>query len=364
MFVVATRNFPPDLGGMQNLMEGLSNGLLNHGSVKVFADNFTNAETYDASSKLQIQRIGGFKIFRKFRKASLVNEFLNKNQVRAVFFDHWKSIENIKIEALNKQPSFCLIHSKEINHDQGSSLNKRMLAALSKATFIIANSNFTKNLIKEKGMIAKNIHVIHPGCNYPITVSAEANTKAQQLFNQANPKIITVARLDKRKNHEKILMTIKNLISKFPNIKYISIGDGEEKNNLLKLKTELSLNKEVEFIFNSSEQEKVALLSNADLCFMPSIISKKSVEGFGITFIEAAAYGVASIGGKDGGQVDAIQHNQTGLICDGNDLSAIYEAIIKFFENNNNKKFGAAAKEFSKKFNWSLIVKEYLKLLN
>ena len=364
MFVVATRNFPPDLGGMQNLMEGLSNGLLNHGPVKVFADSFANAETYDASSKLQIQRIGGFKIFRKFRKASLVNEFLNKNQVRAVFFDHWKSIENIKIEALNKQPSFCLIHSKEINHDQGSSLNKRMLAALSRATFIIANSNFTKNLIKEKGMTATNIHVIHPGCNYPITVSAEANTKAQQLFGQANPKIITVARLDKRKNHEKILMTIKNLIPKFPNIKYISIGDGEEKNNLLKLKTELSLNKEVEFIFNSSEQEKVALLSNADLCFMPSIISKKSVEGFGITFIEAAAYGVGSIGGKDGGQVDAIQHNQTGLICDGNDLSAIYEAIIKFFENNNNKKFGAAAKEFSKKFNWSLIVKEYLKLLN
>jgi hypothetical protein len=28
MFLVATRNFPPELGGMQNLMEGLSNALL------------------------------------------------------------------------------------------------------------------------------------------------------------------------------------------------------------------------------------------------------------------------------------------------------------------------------------------------
>ena len=35
MFLVSTRNFPPELGGMQNLMEGLSNALINHGPVKV-----------------------------------------------------------------------------------------------------------------------------------------------------------------------------------------------------------------------------------------------------------------------------------------------------------------------------------------
>ena len=28
MFMVATRNFPPEVGGMQNLIEGLSNALL------------------------------------------------------------------------------------------------------------------------------------------------------------------------------------------------------------------------------------------------------------------------------------------------------------------------------------------------
>ena len=57
MFLISTRNFPPDIGGIQNLMEGLSNALLNHGPVKVFADNFENAETYDDNSKLDIQRI-------------------------------------------------------------------------------------------------------------------------------------------------------------------------------------------------------------------------------------------------------------------------------------------------------------------
>ena len=94
---------------------------------------------------LNIQRISGFKIFKKYRKANLVKDFIKNNQLRAAFFDHWKSIENIDETVIKKTKSFCLIHSKEINHPIGSSLNKRMLKALGKADFVIANSKFTKN---------------------------------------------------------------------------------------------------------------------------------------------------------------------------------------------------------------------------
>ena len=38
MFVISTRNFPPDVGGMQNLIGGLAKALVNHGPVTVFAD--------------------------------------------------------------------------------------------------------------------------------------------------------------------------------------------------------------------------------------------------------------------------------------------------------------------------------------
>ncbi len=44
MFLVVTRNFPPDVGGMQILMGGLSESLLNHGPVKVFANEFTDSQ--------------------------------------------------------------------------------------------------------------------------------------------------------------------------------------------------------------------------------------------------------------------------------------------------------------------------------
>ena len=48
-------------------------------------------------------------------------------------------------------------------------------------------------------------------------------------------------------------MLIKNLKPKFPRIKYICVGFGEEENNLIKLSKELSLEKEVVFLKNISE---------------------------------------------------------------------------------------------------------------
>ena len=96
---------------------------------------------------------------------------------------------------------------------------------------------------------------------------------------------------------------------------------------------------------------------------MPSIIHKTSVEGFGISFIEAAQYGIPSIGGKDGGASDAIVHNKTGLICDGNSLDEIYSSIDNLFEGNKYVEFGKECKIYSKNFLWDKIIEKYKRIL-
>jgi len=365
MFLIVTRNFPPDIGGMQMLMGGLSESLLNHGPVRVFTYEYQNSNDYDSKSSINIDRVKGIKLFRKYRKANVVNEFINKTpNIRALIADHWKSLELIKTENFKKTKIFCLLHSKEINHEVGSSLNKRLIKSTNNADFIIANSNFTKNLATKVGVDPYKIHIIFPGIPEPSNIENIFKIKAERNFGDSFPKIITVSRLDKRKGHDKILMLIKNLIPKFPKIKYIFIGFGDEENNLIKLTKELSLEKEVIFLKNINFKLKTALISEANLFLMPSRIEKKSVEGFGISFIEAASYGVGSIGGKDGGASDAITHNKTGLICDGNDLNSIYDSVVSFFQNENYVKYGKNAQEFSKKFHWDKIIKNYLKLIN
>ena len=158
-------------------------------------------------------------------------------------------------------------------------------------------------------------------------------------------------------------MTIKNLIPIYPDIKYVCVGDGDERSNLESLRKQLNIEKQVTFLPRTVENLKVALLNESDLLLMPSVVYKKSVEGFGISFIEAGSYGKGSIGGKDGGQADAVDEGKTGYLCDGNDLSSIYEAILKFFQNDQHKILGLQAKEFSKKFKWENIVKKYLNLI-
>ena len=238
-----------------------------------------------------------------------------------------------------------------------------MINALNKANFIIANSDFTKNLATKLGYKNKNIKVINPGCNYPIQVNEEGKKFAENIFTDAFPKLITVSRLDGRKSHKNVLMTIKNLLPKFPKLKYVSIGDGDEKSNLEKLSKELGLIDQVRFIYKSTEQEKIGLLEKSDIFVMPSVIYKKSVEGFGITFIEAASYGKPSIAGKFGGEADAVLEGKTGYLCDGNDLNNLYETLLKILDNDNYKKLGANALEFSKNFSWNKIVKKYIELI-
>ena len=136
-----------------------------------------------------------------------------------------------------------------------------------------------------------------------------------------------------------------------------------KKNNLEKLKQELGLTNEVKFIYQSTEQEKIGLLEKSDLLVMPSVIYKKSVEGFGITFLEAASFGKPSIGGIFGGEADAIINGKTGYLCDGNDLNSIYETLLKTLKNDHYRELGINAFEFSKKFSWDKIVKKYIELI-
>ena len=365
MFLVVTRSFPPEIGGMQSLMGGLSESLLNHGPLKVFAYECENSNIYDNKSLMNIERVKGIKLFRKYRKANLVNNFIdNKTNIRAIITDHWKSLELLNHDNLKKTKTFCLIHSKEINHAKGSSINKRIIKSAEKADYIIANSNFTKDLGIKIGINSSKIRIIFPGIHKPQNIENISKIKAEKIFGESYPKIITVARLEKRKGHDKILMLIKNLKSKFPKIKYLSIGSGEEENNLSKLAKELDIENSVVFLKNINHDLKIALIAESNLYLMPSRIEKNSVEGFGISFVEAASYGVPSIGGKDGGTSDAILNKKTGLICDGNDLNSIYESTVNLLKNDNYINYGIRAKKFSENFHWNKVVKSYLKLIN
>ena len=360
MYLIVTKTFPPEVGGMQNLMWGLANELSKHHMIKVFADFYENHNFFDEEVSFSIERVGGIKLLRKFRKAQLINEFIRENKVDGIIADHWKSLEHLKT---NKK-KICLIHGKEINHEKGTSLNKRVLQVLNNIETIVANSEYTKNLAISLGVKQDKIIVINPGVDPVEELDKKTLDKVENLLKHKSPRLITVSRFDKRKNHEKVIMTLRNLKQIYPSIIYICVGYGDEEENIKKLVAELGLQPQVMFFKDISNELKNALVAKSDIFVMPSVVYKKSVEGFGIAYVEAAQYGLPSLGGKDGGAADAIEHEKTGLICDGNKLDEVYSSINLMLQNNKFHEFGKAAKENSTKFKWSTIIEEYKKILN
>ena len=101
MYLIVTRSFPPEYGGMQSLMWGLTNEMSKNFMIKVFADYMENHKEFDKKANFSIERVGGIKFLRKIRKAQLVNEFLKDNKVKGLIADHWKSLELIKSDKKN-----------------------------------------------------------------------------------------------------------------------------------------------------------------------------------------------------------------------------------------------------------------------
>ena len=360
MYLIVTRAFPPEIGGMQNLMWGLTKEMSKNFMIKVFADYQENHKEFDDKENFSIERVGGIKFLRKIRKAQLVNEYLKENKVQGIIADHWKSLELIQT---NKK-KYCLIHGKEINHLRGSLLNKRANKVLNNVEMVIANSEYTKNLAINNGVNKDKLIVINPGVNPVKKLNKKSLEKVESLLKIKTPRLITVSRFDKRKNHQKIIMSLRNLKQQYPDIVYICIGYGDEEENLKKLVQELDLGSQVMFFKDISNELKNSLIAKSNIFVMPSIIHKTSVEGFGIAYVEAAQYGIPSLGGKDGGASDAIDHEKTGLICDGNNLDDIYSSLSSMIKNKKYLEFGKNAKDYVSKFEWNKILEEYKKILS
>ena len=173
MYLIITRSFPPELGGMQNLMWGLSRELSKNFMIKVFADHIEGHKEFDEQASFSIERVGGIKLLRKYRKAQLINEYIKENKIDGVITDHWKSLELIK----TSKKKYCLIHSKEINHPKGSIQNKRVVSVLNNVEKVVANSQFTKNLAIELGVNENKVIVINPG----VDPAEELNKKTLKL---------------------------------------------------------------------------------------------------------------------------------------------------------------------------------------
>ena len=91
------------------------------------------------------------------------------------------------------------------------------------------------------GVQQDKIIVINPGVDKVQELNKKILDKVDNLLKNNFPRLITVSRFDKRKNHEKVIMALRNLKQIYPSIVYICVGYGDEEENIKKLVAELGI---------------------------------------------------------------------------------------------------------------------------
>ena len=208
------------------------------------------------------------------------------------------------------------------------------LRACIKAHKIFAVSAYTKKLLVQSGVESGLIVVTGNGISTDEFSREAAPQKLKQKLGINGEKILlTLARLHPRKGQDMVIAAMPRVLEKAPNTKYVIVGQGDYRDRLRELADQHGLNGNVIFCDSVPDDEIIDYYDMCDLFVMPSRREGPWVEGFGISFLEAAARAKPSIGGSHGGVGTAILHGETGLLVDPRDPAKIADAIINLLSD-------------------------------
>ncbi len=363
--LIVTQCFFPDVGGIEGLMTALADhcALAGH-PVTVLADRIRHQPAIPAPAKpYAIARFGGPRPWRRWRKRACLADILKERdgRVAGIFADSWKSIE--ALPAGIERPVSVLAHGMEYPPGAAPNKQRRISAALERCSAVIANSHYTADLVRPYlGPHAKKLQIILPPIAPLPDPEGEAVAAMRESTGGHRPLIATVARLEPRKGIDAVIRAMPELLWHHPGCLYAIAGAGADRGRLEELAESLGVQQAVLFLGRVSEPEKTALLSLADVFAMPVRREGRSVEGFGLSYLEAGWFGVPSLAGRDGGAADAVLDGQTGLVCDGASLDAVTRSLLSLLDDEAlRKKLGAAAQQRVKsELVWPIAINRYL----
>jgi O-antigen/teichoic acid export membrane protein/glycosyltransferase involved in cell wall biosynthesis len=232
----------------------------------------------------------------------------------------------------NRLPYGLIAHDAEI-YFSAHRLNDRVRRGMvvKGAKWIAANSRHTKSLVEAWGVAPERIKIIHP------PLSEQAINLAHGLPRASGNgvyRLVTIARIVQNKGIDIVLRALKILDRNHVPYRYIVAGDGQERASLERLAIELGLQEKVHFAGLISEEDKWHLLQSSDVFVMPSRVNPRlQHEGFGISFLEAAACGIPAIGSTAGGIPDAVVDGATGILVGPESPEKLAEALMFLYRN-------------------------------
>lgn len=279
-----------DEGGMPRVLETLSNGLDAEYEQYVIVLIKNKSKNFDIKGEIIPILDGGKGVVGKIitfigriRKIKSIKKTYNFDAV--ISFGVVSNFLNCITK--HKENVILTEHNvKSIEHRMWGGYGKICDAMLKlsygHAKKIITVSSYVKqDLIKEYNINPNIIDVVYNGIDKEfIGEKAKANIDTKFMDNKIN--LVSVSRLSKQKGLCHIVRILPLLVKKYPNVQYVIVGEGEEREKLEKIIRKLNLNLHVCWV--GETKNPFPYVKKADIFLFPSIY-----EGFGLSLLEAMA---------------------------------------------------------------------------
>jgi glycosyltransferase involved in cell wall biosynthesis len=171
--------------------------------------------------------------------------------------------------------------------------------------------------------------------------------------------ILSASRLDKTKGIDLNLKAVAALKDRYPNIRYLIIGDGEERAALERLVKDLNLKNKVEFLGWLPHEKVMEYMSICNIFSLPS-----HLETLGLVYLEAMAHGKAVIGCQGQGVDGIIIDGETGLLIKPRDEKGLLYAMDYLLSNvEKTAEIGKKARKLVlENYTWEKNARKHMKI--
>jgi glycosyltransferase involved in cell wall biosynthesis len=172
--------------------------------------------------------------------------------------------------------------------------------------------------------------------------------------------VLFIARFTKQKQPLAMIRAFKAALETVPDMRLLMVGDGELREEALRLSSELGLGDRI--LFQTFRQDVPDVLAAADIFVLPSLW-----EGLPIGLLEAMAMGKAIIASDVDGTGEVLKHRENGLLINTSQLvSSLTEALVQLGRDRDmQKKFQERAIEtISGRFNVTRMAREIEAIYN
>src|SRR5205823_3804812 len=142
----------------------------------------------------------------------------------------------------------------------------------------------------------------------------------------ADALIGTIGRMTEQKGHIYLLRAVPAVLARYPEARFVWIGDGPERPFLEAQARRLGVLSHVWFM--GRQPEGWRWLPVFDFTVLPSLF-----EGLPLAALESLAAGRAVVGARACGTVDAISHGETGLLVEPRHSEALAAAILRLLDH-------------------------------